>query len=467
MVSSESSTLAGQAGAPSSTPWILGIARFSGVELGIEALPLTDVLPRLIAADLVVLPPRLPPQADVVAAARLSEAKARFSSGTDLAARLDDRALRFLDPSLSEEARGPEIVAADKKVQEAAKKLGIPGDTPAEPTPAPPPPGPPSPPRETQLWEGNGRGELIDAPTPALGSAATAKGKSVDLLVYGTVEEIEGYAVVHMNGYDASLDTTVFSWKGFCSPEDPSPLAREFSQKLARWIAGQDFARLDIAIEPRSAAVLVDGKRLTGDSLVVYRFDPGSVLVEAKASGYDGASTEAELVLGERRSIALELKPSVLGSASISADPPDASILIDSISAGQAPLTVALSGKREIITAYAPGRERASAILPASGETSLTLELRPDDGLGPGGRVTAAKDDFYRSLGWLFISIPVSSLALGLSSLYYEAADRSSDSGLLSYYTVSGISAGMALTASVVLGVNVAIHLIRYLGTAR
>jgi hypothetical protein len=132
-----------------------------------------------------------------------------------------------------------------------------------------------------------------------------------------------------------------------------------------------------------------------------------------------------------------------------------------------APLTVPLSGRREIVTAYAPGREQAVSVLPAAGDVSLSLALALDDGLGPGGRVSAAKDRFYKALGWFFVSLPVSSLATGASSLYSEATTRHYDSGLVSASSLSGIVAGVSIAASAALALNAIIYLSRYLGTAR
>jgi len=439
----------------SSDYWVIGIARFTAEDLPSEMMPLADVIPRLIAADLVVLPPRLQPETEARKAASYSEESALFTVGAELSTRLDERAARFLDPSLSPTARSSEIAAADKKVRESSTNLGK------------APEGLSSAPNQilARLWEGNARGELLERPTSS--PAATAKGKELDFLVYGEVSMASGYALVRVSGFDASLHETVFSWKGFCAPDDPAPLARDFARRIERWTAGREFARLDIDVDPRSALVSVDGQLLSGNALVAYRFEPSTVSVEATASGYSPASSITQLELGEREELSLKLEPTVSGSASIVADPPDASILVDSIPVGTAPLTVPLSGRREIVSAHAPGREQTLSVLPASGEVSLNLALRLDDGRGPGGRVSEAKDRFYKALGWFFLSVPVSSLATGARSLYAEAATRSSNSGIASASTLSGIAVGVSLTASAALAVNAIIYLTRYLKTAR
>lgn len=420
-------------------------------------MPLADILPRLLASELAFLPPRLQAREEAAEASLLAAERSRFSAGAELAARLDERAAKFLDPALVDAARGPELESADKRVREAGGKLETArnaGTGIAEPAP-----------RASALWEGHGRGELLDMPSPSLAAAAKAKG--LDLLVHGKVEEVEGFALVRISGYDPALDRAVFSWKGFCSPEDPAPLALEIARKIERWVAGRDFARLDIEVEPRSSIVLLDGKRLAGDELAAYRFEPCDALVEADAPGYAAAAVEEELLLGQRKTVSLKLEPTLAGSAEVTADAEGASILVDSVYVGKAPLTLQLSGKREIVTAYAPGRERAIAVMPSAGEPAIALELKPDDALGPGGRVAAAKDRFYKAFAWFACSLPVASLAVGSSSIYSEAATRSGDGSLTAAYAATGILAGAAIAASAGFAVNSVIHLVRYLRTAR
>jgi hypothetical protein len=451
------------------TTWVLGIARFSGEDLPLEAIPLADVVPRLMAAGLVALPPRFRPEAEAREALAMDAERQRFASGAELANLLDERANSFLDPSLSPPARKTEIASADKKVLEASRKLeGLLPKEEANPA-APQPPGAalggkkPEP-QKPALWEGNGRGELIEAVELP---ASTAKAKNLDFLVYGSVSMVSEYALVRVFGYDSSLGKIVFTWKGFCAPDDPAPLALDFAHRVERWVAGRDFARLDIAVEPRSARVCVDGQLLSGDKLVVYRFEPGPVLVEAAAVGYSAASTHEELALGERRSVSVSLSPAMFGSADIRADPPDATILVDSVPAGSSPLELPLSGRREIVTAYAPGRERETVVLPASGNVAVDLDLKIDDGLGPSGRISAAKDDFFKALGWAFLSLPVSSLAVGINSISAEAATRTADPGLVSAYSASQIARGAAIATTAALTINAVIRLVRYLKMVR
>lgn len=111
--------------------------------------------------------------------------------------------------------------------------------------------------------------------------------------------------------------------------------------------------------------------------------------------------------------------------------------------------------------------ERATAILPDEGRPSMTVKLDPIDGLGPGGRVKKAKDEFYAAFGWFVLSLPFTVLTAGNFGTYSDAANRSGVQDLVNGQTASGIVLGVAATASATFAVNAIIHLVRYLGSAR
>jgi hypothetical protein len=93
--------------------------------------------------------------------------------------------------------------------------------------------------------------------------------------------------------------------------------------------------------------------------------------------------------------------------------------------------------------------------------------LRPSDGLGPGGRIEAAKDDFYWAFGWFAASIPITTLTLGIYNGYDEAYQRSGSQSLAySRWNASrALAAACALTATT--AVVMVIRLVKYLKTAR
>lgn len=439
--------------------WVLGIARFDVKEKGApsSSAPIGEALPLLIAGRLAKLPPRSIPPDEAAEAARLSTLRALFAAGADLASKLDARSAAFMAPYASPEARDPAVKAADKAVAESRKKLtelspegraeiGAAGES-----------------RAAVLWPGNVGGDLVDAKA---GAAAAAKANAVDLLVTGSVELLSGYAAVTIRGFDRSLGREVFSWKGVCSLEDPEPLAEETAIRLERWTAGKDFARLAIRVAPASARVEVDGVEV-GPERIFYGFEAGEMVVEAEAGGFLPYRQTLRLALGERRSIDISMSPWIFGNALVTVDPPGAAISVDSVPAGAAPLSIPLDGTRGVLVARAEGRESASLVLPASGDLDLGISLLPSDGLGPAGRIEAARESFFKALGWLVLAIPPTALSAGAYSLYSEADGRSPLESTSRSRVVSGIVLGASAAATAAASVNAIAKLVRYLKAAR
>jgi len=441
--------------------WVLGIAQFSPAEPGEQQSILLSALPRLIVAELMSLPARRIPADDASEAAKRNTLRARFAAGIDLAAKLDARDLGFLDPSLGKDARKAGIIVAEKNISESVRKL----DEATREHSVAPSAQQPAADLETKLWGGHAAGRLIDPPTADLPKAA--KAAAVDFLVTGSVAIESGYATVIVRGYDAALAREVFSWKSFCAIDDPEPLAKDISERLEQWTAGRKFARMEFKPNPATAEIYVNGELLPGSSRVAYIYVEGPVGVTATASGYSPFTTSIDLALGDKKTLELKLEPLATGSVSLSTDPSNSSISLDSVPLGRSPLSIGLNGSRAIISASAEGREPQTVVLPASGDLSMDLILLPADGLGPSGRISAAKDRFYSSLGWFVVFMPLTALSYGAYHGYDEAYLRSGSLSMYNSRSTATAAVAVAGTATATAAVFMVIRLVKYLKTAR
>lgn len=453
------------ASAATTTAWVLGISRFSSSD---PSSKLADSLPRLIAAKLKSLPSRVAPEAEAAEAAALIDLRARFSAGADLASKLDARAASFLDPAADENAREQAIMSADKQIADSVKKL----ETATEPKSEDSAPKPgaaelqakPVVGRTAKLWDGHAKEQLIDTPDSDLAKAAKAAG--VDFLVTGSLTFQSGYAKLILRGYDVSLGREVFAWKSFVSADDPEPLASEMAIKLERWVAGRDYARLAIEASPSSAEVRVEDHLLSGNPRVAYSFSDGPLHLEISAPGFATLTTSVDMALGERKSIEMSLRRIEGGTVSLETNPPGAAVSLDSVPIGKAPLSIDLDGSRGIVAARAEGMETQTLVLPASGDSSLNIDLLPSDGLGPSGRIKIAKDDFLKSLGWFILSLPVTTLSSAVFTDYNNAYALSGSESIYNARTISFGVLGAAIVATGVSATFMIIRLVHYLAVA-
>jgi hypothetical protein len=449
----------------SASSWTIGIAQFAMADKEQAPSVLLTTIPRLIISDLGSFPTRRVSTEDSEEIARIKSAKARFAAGNDLATKLDDRAQKFLDPAIADSEKRYNMRSAQKAVRESAEKMDdalgkeekttrkmVADSLGQELT--------------VNLWDGHAKGKLIEPPGPDISKAAKAAG--VDFLVFGTLSLVRSeYAAVSIRGYDAVLGREVLSFSSFCAVDDPTPLASEIAQKIERLCAGRDYVRIELVTNPASAEIYVNGQNIPGSARVAYIYEPGPVKILATAPGFESASTEFFVALGERRKAELNLEAEAAGNVALGTTPTGASLELDSMPIGISPASIPLDGSRKVLNISADGMEPQTVVLPASGESSLEIELQPSDGIGQSGRISAAKDDFYWSFGWFVLSLPITTLTLGIYNGYEEAYTRSESPYLAYSCTNASRALAAACTISATTAIFMVIRLVKYLKTAR
>jgi len=394
-------------------PYVFALTVLDDGGLAPADRPFLSKLPTLVLDDLDALPPRYEDEAYRSAVEKRATVAALFDKGDDLYKKLDAAATARLDPSLSGYDRFARISSADgavAKADDALSDLVADSGSPSATTQ------PWSLPRDISAW--NGKGLLFDPGTDTPFRAG--RKQSVDLVVTGTASPVGSYVRVSLEGYDVDLGKKVFSWTGFASPDDPEPLATEFAGKLSAWLAAEPMARFDLSVKPASARVIVDGKPIDSSEVVLFSPEERAVTIAAWAPGSKEEDRDILLVPGQDKGLVLDLAPQSYGKARISLEPSGADLLLGGVEADPShPFD--LEGIQDIAIASAPKYETKMAVLPASGDSAISIALRPSDGLGPGKRTDKAKDHFYVALGLVAIGVPLASIAQGYQNMYYDA----------------------------------------------
>lgn len=460
---SSASTASSPAAAKADDSYVVALGRIEDRGLLPGEAGFLSSFPELLAEKLRDLPLRKRDEAYEAEKAEAERSRLLYSAGSDLASSLDALALRELEPGIAEADRRQNVLAARKKADEARKKLAE-IENPAPGKKAPSSPGGPLP-LKVSLFADNLAGSFPEV--GKAGPAAAISGKGIDLLVYGYAEDSSGYVALSLSGYDAALGRELFSWRDFADPDDPLPLAVELAERLRAWVAGADYARIAIDIDPPAAYLLADGRLLGAKDRVLYRFDAGTLRLAAAMPGHEAKLLDLPYAPGERKSVGLALDAIPSGSVSVSTQPEGASLSLNGLPLGPSPLSAELSGRRAVVSASAPGFESASAVVPATGSASIDLRLRPEDGLGPSGRIARARDGFYNALGIFVLSLPAASISYAVNGIYYEAASRSYDETMINDYYSSGYVFAAAAGISAAAAINTIVRLVLYIGATR
>ena len=456
-------------------PYVIGFARLEDKGLPPAFRPFASALPLLIARYADPLPPRFEASEYSVATRQRELDIAVFKAGAELSARLDEIALKKLEPNVDPHQKRLALSEAINRKEKAEDSLNalLNGDSSnlsLSSRPTTKESAVTSEARTTRVWSGHISRELVEFTDKDPGKVAFSK--SIDLLIWGTLAPVGDYVSLFIHGFDVHLGQEVFFWKEFADPNDPEPLAQVLADRIATWVAGAEFARVDISADPSSAWIEVDGKPLGSDAKRLYRFGKGRMVITGKAPGMQDAQIVLDLAPGDRKTARLTLDPSESSRILLDTIPIGAHISHRGIPLGTAPVEILTFGERSIASAESPGFESDSIILPAYGDSMVSLELHPEDGLGPSGRVGKAMDAFYEALGWFVLSLPPASLSLGAYSAYSESYKESEQKGnintsLGASMSISAISLGLFASVSAGLAVNAIIRLVAYIGAAR
>ncbi|MBN1686992.1 MAG: PEGA domain-containing protein [Spirochaetales bacterium] len=235
--------------------------------------------------------------------------------------------------------------------------------------------------------------------------AGYAQKYNLDLLVFGTIEEIESYLFVDVYLYfDASGERNVL--KTAFSRERLAEGSQTVFDSLAGAVLGRDWADITITASEESAEVYVDGQFKGIGEVTLNYLETGEHTVVVKAVGYGEYEETFLISAGETAFLSAELVPEVPRTVTLSSAPSGAGLYARSQWYGTTPVDVHgdlvdLQGtlrKEGYQDALVPG-------IPGNAD-SLEITLMPD----VLDRRTVIKDEregFYKVLAAFILSVPL------------------------------------------------------------
>jgi hypothetical protein len=302
--------------------------------------------------------------------------------------------------------------------------------------------------KPVKLKEGSGVGKLLD---PHLVPAAVfCARQGLDLLVGGSLREVQGYLVMDAWAYDAVRGRTVFTAREAAQRDELYAALPTAGKDLAGVILGRPWAKISFSPDPASASLFVDGKLVASGVSPALYLSPGDHDMRVTSPGCVEETRSISLAAGQELSFAVTLVREGAGSVTVSSDPSGASLYLDSLWMGRTPFS------------FEKPLTRSRAVLSLSGyydlpfsvgaETTPEVSVTLVKDVGP--RDTAqkkARDDFYSAFGWFAASLPlplfsyafyVDNYVLGFNT-GSTSAQLSSNLFLVSYY--GGVAISVAL----------------------
>lgn len=430
----------------------IGVARFQGVSLQPEREYLTSSVPQLLFERLQRVPGRMLSAAERAGLRRNlldTATAARAASLASLQNQRDELLFSSADPariatdraSLSRQIE--ESRAALMSLREADPSvIPVADEKPLE-------------------FKRGSEGPLLEPPEGSLTEAleSYARKQGLDALIYGTVEEIQGYLFFEVVIWSALSRQTVYAYQDAVEPQEVSLLLETLSAETADAVLGRPWGILSVEVMPRDAAVYLDGNLAGLGSTEIRYLKPGEHRVTVRAEGYAAQDATVTIREGETGRIEFSLAETPKEITTVLSEPPGANVYVGSLFRGITPLTIETPDRiTQLLIRMQGYRDLQHIISPADSRTlSFTLEPLAD----PAPQFLSAKDDFYAALGYFVLSVPVT---VGAFAMYQNraAADASvstrarlANPFLYAYYGGFAISAGLL--------VNTVIKLFRYI----
>lgn len=313
------------------------------------------------------------------------------------------------------------------------------------------------------LWES---GQKLYTATPEVSLGKSLRDSKISGLITGKIQDIAGYLLV-----TASIETgipglPVVTVSEAAPYEELDSLVTALSARLMPGLSVLNPVSLILAVEPDSATVFIDSRRIDDCTVPVTVFS-GEHRISVSADGYESSSrTYAFSDTGLYR-ISVELRKTSTISVAFDTKAVPLSLYFKTQYLGESPVTVTLPAGAATGEASIDDN-RTFFILDTSGVSDgafVSASIRPNK-VRTQTRIEKQRTFLYWSLAALYVSLPVTLLTYGVATDKYTAYQsgkleqtQSNVNDVNKWTQAAMISRGV----SIGLGINVAIQLVRYL----
>lgn len=202
-------------------------------------------------------------------------------------------------------------------------------------------------------------------------------------------------------------------------PADALNELDELRDDIISGILNRPFSRLQVDVEQPAASVSLDGGLAGFGTVSLPYLEPDEYELVVTAAGYEEEVREVELAESETVRMTVDLSPLPADRVTVNSEPEGANLYVGSEWIGRTPVTIDRPVGPRTAELRRDGFERARFVLEDRGPESLNRVLAPDS-VDLTTELRDRREGFYRSLGWLAVSLP---LPLILSGIWQNRAD--------------------------------------------
>jgi len=325
--------------------------------------------------------------------------------------------------------------------------------------------------KEVRFADGQ-RGEVLLSQADRAPLAAAAD-KRVNLLIFGSFEEIQDYLYLEVHAVDATLEREVYSYSDAAGREGLAPAMEAAVEGLTKILWGRDWASLSVTVSPGQARIFLDGSLMGSGEARLDFVSPGERALRVELEGYETLTRSLEVLPYSLTELALELEKLPESLIAVGSEPGGAALYRGSTWLGLTPLEVARPESLARFLLRLDGFRDEPLYLGPASPARVSMVLAPAEA-DPLIRQKRERNRFYTAFGLFALSLPLpifsNALAADSAVGYQSALDKGNLSEAERLYTLYDGFYHYAFPGTFVLSaglaVNMVIQLIRYIRSA-
>jgi hypothetical protein len=252
--------------------------------------------------------------------------------------------------------------------------------------------------------DGTGSGKLLDLlQVPA---AVYCARQGIDLLVGGSVQEVQGYLLVNIWVFDSVRDAMTRSAREAAHRDELYATVPSLGTELAGILLGRQWSVVAFTPNPPNGSLYVDDVLVASGASPALYLSPGIKEIRVSAPGYREEKSTMILTPGQGSPLAVTLSKNSAPSVFIVSEPAGAAVYVNSLWQGTTPLLQEKPPLRSRGVLSLAGFYDFPFSIGLESPPQLSFSLVPDLGARDAAQ-KKARDEFYASFGWFALSVPL------------------------------------------------------------